>query len=229
MRVVWMMAALAAVTAGNVTADSGKTPTVVEMFTSKYCPSCPGAEHKLKGVAEESPDLLVIFSHVDYWDRDDKNKDPYGLPDITQRQYDVASAMGRRPGEVFTPMPIIDGQILVNPPLMFTWGSALEKARALPEKPRLDVVKGKDGGLDVKVPTALYAATRELWVLGIEQIPNEKAWRVRGLVQGIVKDGTARIAPARMPKGNAYAVLWQDSGPGKVVAMGTLGVTAPIQ
>ncbi|RYG59926.1 MAG: DUF1223 domain-containing protein [Alphaproteobacteria bacterium] len=210
---------------GQAFADSGKTPLVVEMFTSKYCPSCPAAEHRMKNVAEEHADVLVIFEHVDYWDRDAKNKDPYGLPDLTQRQYDVASAMGRRPGEVFTPMPIIDGQILVNPPLMFSWGSALEKGRALPEKPRLAVSKDKDGSLEVVVPTPLYAANREMWVLGVEQVKNEKAWRVRGLVQGTVKDGKARIAAASMPKGDAFVVLWQDNGPNKIVAMGSLGVT----
>lgn len=210
---------------GNAFADSGKTPVVVEMFTSKYCPSCPAAEHRMKNVAEDNADVLVIFEHVDYWDRDEKTKDPYGLPDLTQRQYDVASAMGRRPGEVFTPMPIIDGQILVNPPLMFTWGSALEKGRALPEKPRLDVAKTKDGSLEVTIPTNLYAANREMWVLGVEQVKDEKAWRVRGLVQGNVKDGKGRVAAASMPKGDAYVVLWQDNGPNKIVAMGSLGVT----
>ncbi|RYG61093.1 MAG: DUF1223 domain-containing protein [Alphaproteobacteria bacterium] len=222
MRCAFILAAI--LLTGQAFADTGKTPLVVEMFTSKFCPSCPAAEHRMKNVAEEHADVLVIFEHVDYWDRDAKTKDPYGLPDLTQRQYDVASAMGRRPGEVFTPMPIIDGQILVNPPLMFSWGSALEKGRALPEKPRLAVSKDADGSLEIVVPTPLYAANREMWVLGVEQVKNEKAWRVRGLVQGTVKDGKARIAAASMPKGDAYVVLWQDNGPNKIVAMGSLGV-----
>lgn len=204
-------------------ADSGKTPTVVEMFTSKYCPNCPGAEHKLKGEAEANADLLVIFEHVDYWDSDDK-KDPYGLADITQRQYDVSGAMGMRQGEVFTPMPLLDGQILANPPLLFSWNNALKKARELPEKPRLDVSKAADGSLDVKIPAALYGANREVWVLGVEQVDDTKAWVVRGIAQANVKDGLARVAGPNLPKTSKFVVLLQDSGPGKVVAMGSLGL-----
>lgn len=220
-----LMAALLA-TAGMANADSGKTPLVVEMFTSKFCPSCPMAESKLEGVAKDNPDLLVIFEHVDYWDRHGK-KDPYGLADITQRQYDVGNALGRRSGEVFTPMPLIEGQILVKPPLMFTWGSALEDGRKLPEKPRLETVRNAEGDLEVTVPPALYAANRELWILAIEPVPEEKVWRVRGITQGNLqgkKGDKVHVANALLADAPAYVALLQESGPSKIVAMGSTGV-----
>jgi hypothetical protein len=220
----WLGLMMGLLAVDAVQADSGKAPVVIEMYTSKYCPNCPGAEHKLKGVADDNADLLVIFEHVDYWDRDATMKDPYGLADVTQRQYDMASTLGSRPGEVFTPMPVIDGQIMVKPPLMFSWGSALEKGRALPEKPRLDVTKGKDGSLDVVIPAALYGASREVWVLGVNPVETSKVWRVAGVAQAPQKDGKARIAAATLPKGESYVVLLQEAGAGKVVAMGSFGV-----
>lgn len=207
-----------------VMADSGPAPVVVEMFTSKYCPNCPMAEHKLEGVANDNADLLVLFEHVDYWDRGPTRVDPYGLADITQRQYDYSNTLGKRAGEVFTPMPLIDGHIMVSPPLMFTWGNALEKGRALPAKPRLEVTQDKNGNLDVKVPEALYAANREAWVMGVEPVEGSKVQRVRGIVQAEKVKGGVRVPAATLPKTPGYVVLWQDNGPGKVVAVGSLGL-----
>lgn len=219
----WILGALMLSVAGNIVADSGKTPVIAEMFTSKFCPNCPMAERKLEAAANENTDLLVIFEHVDYWDRKN-NVDPYGLPDITQRQYDYSNTLMKRAGAVYTPMPVLDGQIAVGNPLMFTWSSALEKGRALPEKPRLAVKKDKDGSLDVVVPANLYSANREVWVLGVEPVEASKAWRVRGMAQGELKSGGARIAAPNLPKTDSFVVLLQDAGPGAVVAMGSLGL-----
>lgn len=205
-----------------------KVPTVVEMFTSKYCPSCPAAEHKMKGVANDEADLIVVFEHVDYWDRDAKNKDPFGLADATQRQYDYSNVILKRAGEVFTPMPVIDGQMPVPPPLMFTWSGALEKGRALPAKAKLETKKTADGSLEVTVPASLYGANREVWVLGLDPIDGTKALRARGIVQGNLagrdKNGVVRVPAAMVPKGQKYLVLLQNSGPNAVIGVGTLGI-----
>lgn len=203
-------------------APAAKAPIVVEMFTSKFCPSCPMAESKLKSVANENPDLLVVFSHVDYWDRSPKQKDPFGLPELTQRQYDVAASLGRRPGEVFTPMPVLDGQIMAKPPLLFSWGSSLDEARQLPAKPALAVRKTADGDVEIDIPAALYGANREIWVLGLLPIEGSKANTVGGIAEGQMKTGTVRIPHALLPKGEKMLVLLQEVGPGKVVAVGQL-------
>jgi hypothetical protein len=220
--IVWSVTGLSALMPLAM-ADTGPTPMVVEMFTSKYCPNCPMAEHKLEGVAEENPDVLVIFEHVDYWDRGPRI-DPFGLADISQRQYDYSNTLSKRAGEVFTPMPLIDGQIMVSPPLMFTWGSAMEKGKALPSKPRLDVTMDKGGNLNALIPEALYGAGREAWVLGVEPVEGSKVQRVRGIVQAEKNKGGVRAAAATLPKTPAFIVLLQESGPGKLVAMGSYGL-----
>lgn len=216
-----MLAVLMAGVAGAAAAQSA--PVVVEMFTSKYCPNCPSAEHKLKGVAAENPDLLVVFEHVDYWSQPGTGRtDPFGLTDVTQRQYDYCGARGMRPGQVFTPMPLIDGEWMAQPPLMFSWNDTLAKARAAAPKPRLDVARGAEGGLEIGLPA--MKGEHEVWVLGVEKISGTSVWRTMGIAQAEVAGGKATLAPALTPKTPAAVVLMQKPGPRGVVAAGTIGI-----
>ncbi|MEK7244564.1 MAG: DUF1223 domain-containing protein, partial [Pseudomonadota bacterium] len=58
--------------------------TVVELFTSQGCSSCPPADEYL-GVLAERDDLLALSFHVDYWDYIGW-KDPFAKPAHTERQ-----------------------------------------------------------------------------------------------------------------------------------------------
>ncbi len=203
-------------------ATPARPPVLVEMFTSKYCPSCPMAEAKMKGVAAANPDLLVVFEHVDYWDRSPTQRDPHGLAEVTQRQYDYSNTLGKRAGQVFTPMPLIDGQILVNPPLMFSWGSALEQGRALPAKHVLAPQVGADGALTVDIPPALRGRDAVVWVMGLDPVDDTKVWRTTGLVEAEIKGNTARLPKPMRPKGTQTLVIVQERGPGAVLGMGRI-------
>jgi hypothetical protein len=44
-----------------------KTPTVVELFTSQGCNSCPPADEVLGDLAQR-PDIVALSFHVNYWD-----------------------------------------------------------------------------------------------------------------------------------------------------------------
>ena len=211
---------VAAEAAPSASAAPARAPVLVEMFTSKYCPSCPMAEAKMKGVAADNPDLLVIFEHVDYWDRSPTQKDPYGLAEVTQRQYDYSNTLGKRAGQVFTPMPLLEGQILVNPPLMFSWGSALERGRALPAKVVLTPKVAADGALTVEIPPALRGRDAVVWVMGLDPVDDTKVWRTTGLVEAEIKGTKARLAGPMRPKGVQTLVLVQERGPGAVLGMG---------
>ena len=199
-----------------------KAPLVVEMFTSKYCPNCPMAEAKMKGVAADNPDLLVLFEHVDYWDRSETQKDPHGLPEITQRQYDYSNTLSKRPGQVFTPMPLINGQIVANPPLMFSWGSALARGRELPAVPVLALSKGKDGALTIDLPAGLRDKANDIWVMGIEPVDTTKVWRVTGIARASLKGSSGYLSAAMMPKGEDLLVLVQKQGPGALLGYGRM-------
>jgi hypothetical protein len=50
-----------------VVAQATARPTVVELYTSEACSSCPPAERYL-GELTGRADVLALSLHVDYWD-----------------------------------------------------------------------------------------------------------------------------------------------------------------
>ncbi|MDR6847692.1 hypothetical protein J2X47_001903 [Sphingomonas sp. BE270] len=80
-------------------------PTVVELFESQGCSSCPPANANLNAIADR-PDVLALNFAVTYWDNLGW-KDTFAQPTFTARQWDYAHAAGR--GQVATPQVIIDG------------------------------------------------------------------------------------------------------------------------
>lgn len=82
-------------------------PTVVELFQSQGCSSCPPANTNAMALSDR-PDLLVLSFGVTYWDHLGW-KDTFGSPQNTARQWDYAH--GLRHGEVWTPQVVVNGRI----------------------------------------------------------------------------------------------------------------------
>lgn len=101
------IAVLAAASVHPAQAGDGKSLTVVELFTSQGCSSCPPAEAFL-GELSKRGDLLALEMHVDYWDYIGW-KDPFASPALTDRQRSYNKRLGR--GYVYTPQIVIDGVI----------------------------------------------------------------------------------------------------------------------
>ncbi|MBC7940227.1 MAG: DUF1223 domain-containing protein [Chitinophagaceae bacterium] len=81
-------------------------PTVVELYTSEGCSSCPPAD-KWLSTLKGRDDVLALSFHVTYWDRLGW-PDPFASAAYTQRQYDWASLHGS--SNVYTPQTVVNGR-----------------------------------------------------------------------------------------------------------------------
>lgn len=95
-----------AVADANCRAVSGAVaPTVVELYTSEGCDSCPAADRWLASLGGK-PGVVRLAFHVDYWDRLGW-KDRFADAAYTRRQYEVSAKSGAR--FAYTPQVIVDG------------------------------------------------------------------------------------------------------------------------
>lgn len=79
--------------------------TVVELFTSQGCSSCPPADAVLGEFARQ-PGVIALAYHVDYWD-DLGWKDIFALPVSVQRQRNYVKRLS--PSGAFTPQSVVNG------------------------------------------------------------------------------------------------------------------------
>jgi len=88
-------------------ASSGATaPTLVELYTSEGCSSCPPADRWLSTLKGRS-DVLALAFHVNYWDKLGW-VDRFATPEATARQYELAHWMGS--SNVYTPQVLVNGR-----------------------------------------------------------------------------------------------------------------------
>src|SRR5262249_46863321 len=97
---------LALVTWLALTGAARADPTVVELYQSQGCSSCPPADANVNAIAD-APNLIVLSFGVTYWD-DRHWKDTFASPRFTARQWAYAGAMNR--DEVATPQVVINGR-----------------------------------------------------------------------------------------------------------------------
>lgn len=87
-------------------AGAAMRPTVVELYTSEGCSSCPPAD-QLLGTLAQRPDVLALAFHVRYWDSLGW-PDRFSLSYADQRQSRYARLLDL--ASVFTPQIVVDGQ-----------------------------------------------------------------------------------------------------------------------
>src|SRR5262245_54579152 len=79
--------------------------TVIELFTSQGCSSCPPADALLKSYAEDK-EILALSLPVDYWDYLGW-KDTFASPHNSDRQRSYTKSLGV--GPIYTPQAVING------------------------------------------------------------------------------------------------------------------------
>jgi hypothetical protein len=100
--------------------------SVVELFQSQGCSSCPPAIANVNAIAGK-PDVLALIFAVDYWDNLGW-KDTFARHAYTQRQWDYARGMHH--ADVATP------QVVVNGRKDLVGGDAKELSAAIATTPR---------------------------------------------------------------------------------------------
>ena len=93
------------------TFESGDTQSsLIELFTSEGCSSCPPAEKwlsRLKSNQELWKKIVPVAFHVDYWDHLGW-RDRFAKPEFTSRQQRYAAAWGG--DSVYTPGFVVNGK-----------------------------------------------------------------------------------------------------------------------
>lgn len=84
---------------------TAQNATVIELYTSQGCNSCPPADAILAQLAQRS-DVIPLALHVDYWDYLGW-KDDLANPAFTRRQHNYAAAQNAR--TVYTPQMVVGG------------------------------------------------------------------------------------------------------------------------
>ncbi len=224
MRLLSPALALAAFAAAPALAADAKHPTVVELFQSQGCSSCPPANASLIQYSTR-PDVLALTFAVDYWDRLGW-KDTFASPQFTQRQYAYSSAL--RHSGVYTPQIVVNGRA-------DGVGDDASEMEALAQK----TDRGASGpevrieGGEVAIGSgAAPAGGAEVWLAlydpNIVEVPvarGENAGRTlahKNVVRRLILVGHWSGAAERLPlpsaDGLARAVLVQGMGTGPILA-----------
>ncbi len=93
--------------AAGASAQDQRAVSVLELFTSQGCSSCPTADALLRSYAER-PDIVALSLPVDYWDYLGW-KDTLASPKFTHRQRAYADQRGD--GRVYTPQVVVNGSV----------------------------------------------------------------------------------------------------------------------
>ena len=215
-------AVIAASLASSALAADAAHPTVIELFQSQGCSSCPPANANVMALADR-PDLLVLSFGVTYWDQLGW-KDGFARPEYTRRQYDYKGGLGH--DNVWTPQTVINGRVDV------TGGRAAELKQA---------VAAGDRGLGgpavtasaSRISVAAGTGPADIWlvrydprVVQVAVKAGENGGRTlphRNVVQSLVRLGGWTGNAAGWPRpapiaGLADAVLVQRPGGGQIVA-----------
>lgn len=153
------VSALVALAAAPATAATGGSPVVVELFTSQGCSSCPPADAYLGELAKR-PGLVALAYHVDYWDYIGW-KDPFALPQSTERQRRYTAALGNH--FLYTPEIVVDGRHDATGSDRAAVGKLIDEARAAPKIP-VTVEEPQEDHYLVKLPAAEFHGSATVWM-----------------------------------------------------------------
>lgn len=211
--------------ASSALAADANNPTVVELYQSQGCSSCPPANAVLNAIADR-PDVLALSFAVTYWDRLGW-KDIFAQPAYTARQWEYSKAGGR--SNVSTPQMIVNGRgVLV--------GSNKAQAEAFIKRYERDAsgpaIAAANGRVQIAASRAAQPAN--VWLVrydprthnvpiragenGGRTLPHKNVVRSMQLLGKWSGQATSFAVPAATNSVYRTAVLVQDGPGGAIVA-----------
>jgi hypothetical protein len=212
-------------------------PTVVELFTSQSCYSCPPAE-MLLGELSARRDVVALEYHVDYWDdlvygSAGRWKDPFSQRAFTDRQRAYNQAI-RNKTAVYTPQMVIDGRLEAVGSDRGAVAAALARAGAQSGRVEVSVAVRDGGGAATLAGAGREAAT--VWLVRYRRSETTrvaagenkgKTLKNHNIVTGIERVGEWRGSPVSIAipglalgPDEGCAILVQDDRPGPVLGAG---------
>lgn len=147
---------------GPATAVASDTKTVVELFTSQGCSSCPKAD-KLLGELAADPRYIALSLSVDYWDYLGW-RDTLALHAHSLRQKGYATRRGDR--HVYTPQAVLNGVTEAIGNKRF----AIERAAGSADKQAAMTVpvsvKRNDAQLEIEIGAG-RGPEATVWIIGV--------------------------------------------------------------
>jgi len=194
--------------------------TVVELFTSQGCSSCPPANKLVREIAG-TQDLLALSYSVDYWDYLGW-KDTLGSPEFSERQ----RRYGKRQfqGQVYTPQIVLNGDSHAA-----RYKPAQITEHKLGESPIVVSLEMAEGGLAVKASGQNGVLVEVRYMPGSQSVPvsrGENRGRTITLANAVTsvekvgswKSGDGFETVLALPaKGEAVALLVQDGDGGPIL------------
>ncbi len=219
-------------TVDRALAGNSRPLTVVELFTSQGCSSCPPADAHLGELTEEE-DLLALSFHVDYWDNLGW-KDPYSSADNTRRQRTYAHFMDLR--YVYTPQMVIQGTLQATGSDRETIQDQIGDARKLP---RIDVeLTRNDKALQITLGKISPPVKADVFMVVFDKEHTTKVKRGenrgetitnRNVVRTLKRIGSWRGNAANLSttldeNGDACAVIVQSRDSGTILGAATMAL-----
>ncbi|GAB5389552.1 MAG: thioredoxin family protein [Alphaproteobacteria bacterium] len=220
---------------GPAIAQSGRNMTVIELFTSQGCSSCPPADDFLRSLSSNM-DVVPLAYHVDYWDYLGW-KDPFSSRWATMLQAQYHE--GIQGSRLATPQMIINGRHIISGNRRRDVNRLLQASRSgdganlrmsigrnarglelmvgdTRQGPRLDVIQVKWLG---PRHTEIRRGENGGRALAYHRVAQTRsrigAW-----------DGTANTFqlpdPGPIDPGGGVAILLQEPGPGRIHGVATL-------
>ena len=226
-------------------AAAGKPLTVVELFTSQGCSSCPPADAFLGELATRRG-LLALSFHVDYWDYLGW-KDAFSSPLHTERQRGYAKRLGLR--FVYTPQMVIQGTAQATGS---NRGAVLAGIEESLDMERIDfgLRLESSGNITVSLPEAPLGKEAEVWLVVFDRRHETPVRRgensgrtianfnvVRSFRKIATWRGAAKEIPAALPEmvqaggdsagGASCAVILQAAGTGRILGAAVVALDSP--